>query len=418
MRKIIGIILIAFCCFVSPIYAYDFEIRSKNALLYNLDENKILYEKGADEEIAIASLTKIMTAIVAIENINSLNEQVILVSKDFEGLIEANASVAGFREGQIVTYRDLLYGLLLPSGADAAQALTRTIAGSKETFVNKMNEKAKELGMQHTHFANETGLDAENHYSTLKDVARLFQYALKNDDLKTILQSDRYVMSDTSFLVSSTIFKNIKRYQIHMDYILGGKTGTTNHAGLCLASIAHENGTNYMLITARAPYPAKQPYSFLDAKTIYDYFISHFENKEIVEKNEFLLSLSTQYAKEDSVQFTSTETIQKYLPMEFHKGEIETQYQGIDVVKYNTRKGTKLGILELSYQGEIIATIDIVLNNQLHFSILKYLKAHMIFVMIILMIIVVFILKYTKSKEFKKRKFILKNWKLHKNTKP
>ena len=312
MKKYLWTFFFLFCFWITPVQAVELEISSKNALLYNLDEQKVLYEKNADESIAIASLTKIMTSVIAVENIKSLDEKVILLHQDFEGLEEANASVAGFKYGQIVTYRDLLYGLLLPSGADAAQALTRTIAGGRKNFVSLMNEKASLLGMTHTHFVNETGLDEEGQYSTLEDVAILFHYALKNPILKEILQSDTYTISDGSIQMTSTIAKNIKRYHLNLDYILGGKTGTTYDAGLCLASIASKNGTNYMLITARAPYPANSPYHFLDAKIIYDYFIEHFQNQVVIGVGDEILSLKTKYAKEKEIKFYAKENIQKY----------------------------------------------------------------------------------------------------------
>lgn len=398
-KKLLYIMFSLVCFWIIPIRALELELYSKNALLYNLDENKVLYEKNAREPIAIASLTKIMTAIVAIENIESLDEKVILTSKDFEGLVEANASVAGFSFGQIVTYRDLLHGLLLPSGADAAQALTRNIAGNKENFVKMMNEKAKELGLVNTHFSNATGLDEKNHYSTLEDVAVIFQYALQNGELAKILQSKNYTMSDGSFTVSSTIFKNIKRYNLALNYILGGKTGTTNDAGLCLASIAYENGTNYMLITAGAPYPAKEPYHFYDTKTIYDYFIEHFENKSIVDKGETVLSLKTRYAKEDVINFFAEKSVQKYMPKEFSKDDLTYYYNGTDIISPNIKVGTNLGILEIRYSGKVLAQIDIVLVNQPHFDILKYLEAHIVIVIFVVCVSIIITIIFWKNRK-------------------
>ena len=183
MKTYLRVVLVILTLYlgVSNVKAVDFNIHSKNAILYNLDENTILYEKASQEKVSIASMTKIMTAIVAMEHINDLDEKITLTNEDFYGLEEANASVAGFEVGQRVTYRDLLYGLLLPSGADAAQALTRNVAGGRVNFINLMNEKAMDLGLKNTHFVNETGLDEEEHYSTVEEVAIIFQYALRNE---------------------------------------------------------------------------------------------------------------------------------------------------------------------------------------------------------------------------------------------
>ncbi len=404
MKKYI-FLLISFFCYLFPVQAIDLETYSKNILLYNLDENTVLYEKSANEQIAIASLTKLMTAVVAIEHVSSLDEKVKLTYKDFEGLVEANASIAGFRIGQNPTYRDLLYGLLLPSGADAALALARNVAGSRERFVEMMNEKAKELGLVNTHFVNETGLDAKGHYSTLKEVAILFKYALKNEELSKIIKSDSYTMSDRSFTVQSSTSKNIKRYGLSMDYLLGGKTGTTSDAGLCLASIASKNGTNYMLITARAPYDKKAPYHFYDAKTIYEYFMSNYENKKVIESGDTLLTLSTQYAKEDTVNFKAKEDILKYVPKLFDEKDLVYTYDGVDTVSYKTKVGEKLGVLEVKYKGELLAKVDIVLDMRLSFDLMKYIEAHLIYILEIgIMLVVILLLSFLCKKRKRKRK--------------
>ena len=180
--KRISIWTIILLCILLPIniYALDFDIYSNNVILYNTKENKVVYEKNSKEKISIASLTKITTGIVAIENIKDLDEKITITNDDFKGLYEANAALAGFRVGEEVTYRDLLYGLMLPSGAEAARALERNVAGSEEAFIKLMNNKAKELKLENTHYANPTGLDDPNHYSTANDVLTVFKYALSN----------------------------------------------------------------------------------------------------------------------------------------------------------------------------------------------------------------------------------------------
>ena len=165
---------------IIPCTVKGLDINSKNAILYNLNTNEIIYEKNIDESIKIASLTKMMTTIVALENINNLNDKVIITDKMLEGLIELDASVAGFKVGDIVTYEDLLYGAMLPSGADATRALAISISGNIDDFVLLMNNKAKQLKLTNTYYTNTTGLDYKDNHSTVKDVAILLQYALSN----------------------------------------------------------------------------------------------------------------------------------------------------------------------------------------------------------------------------------------------
>lgn len=390
MKKSITIFLILVVTFMKSILvnAIELDISSCNVILYNLDENRVLYEKNSHEQISIASMTKIMTSIVAIENIKNLDEKVTLIWKDFEGLVEANASVAGFRYGQIVTYRDLLYGLLLPSGADAAQALTRLVAGGRNNFVKMMNDKVKNLNLKNTHFINETGLDADNHYSTVEDVAIIFQYALKNEILKKIITSSSYTTSDNSMTFYSTIYNNKIRYGLTLDYLQGGKTGTTEKAGSCLASIATWDGVHYMLVTAGAPYN-DGPKNIFDAKKIYEYFINNFKNQFIFLENDKLLVLDTLYTVEDNVTFYAKTSLKKYLPNDFKKEDLKYDYDGENIVTSKMKVGTKLGRIRVKYQGEILYEQDIILEKKLSFDIIKYLKAH---IEIVISVIVAFLI--------------------------
>ena len=168
--KYIKYLLILFIILL-PIKVNALEINSKNAILYNMNDDEILFEKDSEEEVPIASLTKIMTSIIAIENIDDINETVTIPEEGLEGLVEANASVAGFKLNEKVTYKDLLYGSLLPSGADATQTLAYYIAGGIDQYVKLMNEKASELNLKHTHFSDVTGLDDINNYSSLDIVS-------------------------------------------------------------------------------------------------------------------------------------------------------------------------------------------------------------------------------------------------------
>ena len=152
-------------------------LNSKNILIYNKDEEKILYEKNADSITNIASLTKIMTTLISIEMIDDLNEKVTITKKMLDE-VPFDASVADLKVGDVLTYKDLLYASMLPSGADATDSLALSLTGSIDNFVKKMNDKAKELNLKNTKFANTTGYDQEGHYSTLNDILSILKYAL------------------------------------------------------------------------------------------------------------------------------------------------------------------------------------------------------------------------------------------------
>lgn len=400
MKKVLSFIFI-FILFMVRANAVELDVSSKNAILYNMDTEEVLYEKDADEKVSIASLTKIMTALVSIENIEDLDAQVVLTADDFDGLVAANAVTAGFTKGEVVTYRDLLYGLLLPSGADAAKALARNIAGSEENFIKMMNEKVGEMNLKNTHFSTVIGLDDDNNYSTAREVALIFKEALKNEDLKTIITTKEYTSSDGKVKFHSTIQSNAKKFEIDVPYILGGKTGTTTDAGLCLATIAKENDVNYMLVTLGALYDKKAPHNIEDAQTIYDYFIENYDNHMIVDKETPFTEINVKYGSKKTLKLYPTKNITKYLANDYDKNDIKYVYNGREEITAFTKKGEKLGTLEIYYQDDLIDKENIVLTESLQFSIFEFAKENIVIILSIitvLVVIVVFIFKRKKSK--------------------
>ncbi len=235
----------------------DIDLHSSHAVLVNLDENKILLDKNSEEIIYPASLTKIMTVLVAIENIRELNEKILLPQSIFANLYEKNASMAGFLANEEVTAKDLLYGSMLPSGAEASIGLANYVAGSERKFVKLMNDKAQQLGMEDTHFKNATGLHHHDHYTSVKDISILLQYALTNNTFREVYTAQSYSTSPTNLhpegmTFTSRMFKNISSSDLPKGKIIGGKTGYTEKAGLCLASLAVINEQEYILVTVGA----------------------------------------------------------------------------------------------------------------------------------------------------------------------
>ncbi|MCQ4923334.1 D-alanyl-D-alanine carboxypeptidase [Tissierella carlieri] len=251
-------------------------LQSTHAILIRLDDNTVMMEKKSEERIYPASLTKIMTAIVAIENLPDLKEEIKLTNSTFEGLYEANASMAGFQAHENVRAIDLLYGVMLPSGAECCIGLADEIAGSEQKFAEMMNQKAVDLGMNNTHFENTTGLHDEDHYTTVKDLAILLNHALENDTFREIFTSSRHTSQSTNkhpdgITFYSTMFKNLDTPNVMDGKILGGKTGYTDMAGLCLASLAKVGEEEYILITAGAKGDNRsEQFNISDALTVYN----------------------------------------------------------------------------------------------------------------------------------------------------
>lgn len=250
-------------------------LNSRYALLLRLSDGQVLMSKHSGEKAYPASLTKIMTVLVALENLPGKEKPCTLPDGIFPPLYDEGASMAGFLPGETVRTKDLLYGALLPSGADAAVALAYEVSGSEASFVEKMNQKAQELGMYDTHFENATGLHQDGHVTTADDLSLLLQYALKNTDFRNIFTSSRYSVPPTNlhpggFTFSSTLSASLEGVAIPDGQILGGKTGYTPEAGLCLASLAEIGGTEYLLITMGAPGNHQtEAYHITDAVSVY-----------------------------------------------------------------------------------------------------------------------------------------------------
>ena len=404
MKKLKILLFIILMSLSINVYAIEFDLNSQHAILYNLNDNSVLYEKSSKDKTSIASMTKIMTGIVAIENIENLDNKVKLTYADFAGLAEANAAVAGFRIGEEVTYKDLLYGLMLPSGADAAQSLTRNIAGSTEKFIEMMNQKAKELGCKNTHFVNPTGLDHQEHYSTVEDVATIFQYAIKNEKFLEIIKTKTYTTSNGRLTFKSTIQRAKERYGLGMDYVLGGKTGTTGDAGYCLATIANYNGVDYMLVTAKTVFPSTQPLNYQDAKTIYEYFMNNYGYKNVLSKKDKLVSIKTKYAKNDQVTFYANKELEMYLENSYNKDELIYKYSGIEEIPYDMKKGTKLGKVEVYNKDTLLTTVEIVLEEEQEFDLIKFIKINKFQVGIVVLSIILLITIITTLIIKKKKK--------------
>lgn len=248
---------------------------SKNGILMDLDSGKVLASLGAEERIYPASLTKIMTALLVVEEIPDLEEKVVVPENIFQPLYEDNASRAGFEPGEETRAKDLLYGILLPSGAECCLAMAEKIDGSEGAFVERMNQRARELGMKNTNFTNCTGLHNSSHYTSVKDLSLLLQEALKDAEFKEAFTTARYSTQPTGqhpqgFTFESTMFRELDTKDINGGEILGGKTGYTQEAGQCLASLARIDEREYILITVGAGGNHKtRQYHILDAKKIY-----------------------------------------------------------------------------------------------------------------------------------------------------
>lgn len=209
------------------------------ALLLDATEGRILFSQNASARLPMASTTKIMTAIVTIENMPT--DYVVTVAKEAVGV---EGSSIYLYAGERITCLDLLYGLMLESGNDAAAALAIAVGGTEERFVMLMNEKAKELGLKDTHFSNPHGLSAENHYTSAADLARLTDYALQNELFAEIVSTKKTTACD-----GTRYYVNHNRLLFSYEGMIGVKTGYTQASGRCLVTAARRYGRTLICVT-------------------------------------------------------------------------------------------------------------------------------------------------------------------------
>ena len=391
MKKICVFILSLFI-FTININAVNIDIDSSKAIIYNLNDDKVLYEKASNEKTKIASLTKIMTCLVALDKITNIDDEVTVEYQDLKNL--KGYAVAGFRVGSKVTYKDLLYALMLPSAADAANILSRSIAGSVDEFVKLMNDKVSSLGLKNTHFSNPIGMDNDN-YSTASDMAIILKEAIKNDTFKELYNTDEYTTSNNIKLTKTTN-KIAKNYNLDISNLTGSKTGFTEETGYCLASTATYNDVNYLAITLNTD---ENPNHIKDTLTLYNYFNDNYSYKTILKDKQLLKTIKVKHSKTKEYKIVSNKTITKYLSNDVDVNKIKYKYKGVTTLNRKIKKGDYLGKVKIKYGNDTLDTYKVYLD--------KDIKYYNYFLLLIPLGIIIFII-WIKIK-LKKSKRRLKN---------
>lgn len=225
------------------VMAGDLEVNAEAAVVMDADSGRLLYAQNPDKRLANASTTKIMTALLTLEQPDQ--DRYFTVDSD---AIQVEGTTMGLQPGDSVTLHQLAAGMLLPSGNDAANAAAVEIAGSEEAFARLMNQRAAELGLENTQYRNPSGLDAEGHYSSARDLATLAAHALENEDFADIVSKQEIRMAFGNPPYNRSLYttnKLLERYP----YAIGVKTGYTDDAGLCLVTAAEKDGTRLIIVT-------------------------------------------------------------------------------------------------------------------------------------------------------------------------
>lgn len=394
MKKVLLLLILL----VIPISANALEypkLNSKKVEIYDLNDKKILYEINSKEITSIASLTKIATTITAIESINNLDSKVVITDAMLK-TVSPEASIANLRVGDTLTYKDLLYASMLPSGADATNSIAISTSGSIENFVVKMNDLAKKLKLNNTHFVNVTGLDIEDHQSTTDDVRKLLEYALKNKTFREIYTSKQYQMSNGQ-IVKSTLYKyNTDSNSI--DKIIGSKTGFTNQAGYCLSSLANINNHEIIILVLDSSKINNQFYNIIDTISLIDYLKDNYKYETLIEKNKQIKTIPVELSKIEKYEIYSDKKIEKYLPSDYNKNDFKIKYSGLNELSFKNKKGSKIGTVSYYYKDELLYKQNIILKEKININFIKILKKYYIIILPILVTIIFSLVLIIKRK--------------------
>lgn len=272
MKKIIVFVLCLMI--ITPLHVYSLGEDAKAITVMDMDSNRVLYGKNENSQMLIASITKIMTAIVAIES-GKIND---IVTVD-DSILKAYGSGIYIKPGEEISLLDLVYGLMLRSGNDAAVMIANYVSGSIEDFSQAMNNKAQKIGMKNTIFYNPHGLDEETqNKSTSYDMALLMSYAMENEIFKKIVGTKSHKVTTNK---NSYVWKNKNKLLFTYKYTTGGKTGFTDHARRTLVTSASKDNLNITVVTLN------DPSDFTEHKEAYEYVFNNYTKYKILNKYTF-----------------------------------------------------------------------------------------------------------------------------------
>lgn len=325
-------------------------ISAKAAVLYQPDTDSFLFAKNADVRLPMASTTKIMTALVALEN--SELSDLVEIPGDAVGV---EGSSAYLSEGEVLTMEELLYALLLRSANDGAVAIACQIGGDVSGFADMMNERAKSLGLENTSFKNPHGLDDEEHYTTAADLAKIAAEALRNENLKKICSTYKKSFATED---KSRLYVNHNKLLNMYDGCIGMKTGYTKKSGRCLVGAAERDGLTFIAVTLDAPD------DWRDHRELFDLGFNTLERVVLAEEGDYTYSLPVSGGDKDSVTVKNTEGASLILPKGEHS--INEYIKLSETTKAPIRSGDVFGEVIFTLDGEKISSVKLVAEDNIN----------------------------------------------------
>jgi len=394
-RKKIGLLLLVLALFftsIAPVQAfaaYNNEVDLESDIYYmeNLDQGTVIFSKNASKETPMASLTKITTAMVVLERVDNLDEKITVTQEMMDTIADTNSSTAGIVTGEELTIRQLLNLMLVKSANEAASILAIHVGGSVSKFVKMMNQYAKDCGCTNTHYVNPHGLDADDHYTTAKDLAKIIKKAIENTTFRKIVAQPKYTLPRTNKRAPETFESTNYLLNSESAYYYsacrGIKTGTTNGAGHCLASYATKNGYTYLLIVIEGgdQYEERveennvdQYIAFSDSVKAYTWVFDNIRLKVVAQPTDIVTVVDVKLArKSDHVQLVPAQEVTALLPDSVDASGISIEPIAETLpeeLRAPIKEGETIAQANVMYAGESLCKIDLVAADSVHRSIL------------------------------------------------
>jgi D-alanyl-D-alanine carboxypeptidase (penicillin-binding protein 5/6) len=398
-KAVISFLVVILVCGVFPgihtgavLFEPGFTISSEAAILINLDKDITIYEKNPTKKMYPASLTKIVTAMVVLDNVSDIdNTEYEAPLAVFDELYGQGASSVGYSRGEIATVSDLLHSLLMLSACESAGILAWNVGGTQAEFVQMMNDKAEAIGCTGTHFVNPHGLFDPDQYTNARDMALIAQFAYKNyPKLIEIASTREYVMGATNYQEKG--WKTIKHTnkmldpasEYYYEYAKGLKTGTLDESGRNLISLASKDGNNYLFISLGAPlYDAEgnSVYSvYEDHKNMYEWAFNNFSYQKILTTDKEVTEVSVHFGR--GTDYVLLVPSDEYVTLWLNTYDTKTIKEDIDtsayvpesgVIEAPVKKGQVLGTYTLSHSGNVLTTVSLVAKNDVELDRLAFL---------------------------------------------
>ena len=379
------ILLLACLPFSSSAAAYnsfleELEPRSGIILLQSLEDDTIIFDQNSHEHTPPASLTKLVTAILTLENCDNLDAMVTMPQSVIDSLVNTGSSNAGIKPGEEVSVADLLRCMLIPSANEAAAALAHYVSGGDiDKFVEKMNVFVERIGCRDTHFMTPHGLDAEGQYTCAADVARIMKYALKsaNSEFFTeVISTKQYELPASNMhqkprVIRNTNFLLNEGYRdYYCKYVTGGKTGSTSQAGKCVAALAQSGGYSYMVVIMNAPHDdidgdgVDENGAFTDAKLLLEWVFANIRYESVLQKTDVTAEVEVRLSSQtDHLALVPAEDLYAYVPVGV--GDKSVLVKVVDgsmpaQIDAPVKKGEKIAEAAVYYADKEIAHTDLI----------------------------------------------------------